>query len=76
MSDCVTSVCVCVCVCVCAHDKCTPVKSISTVYTVEQLTQHQQKQEVGGATFSCILFAILTSLDIDEGVNGPVAFQW
>ena len=54
---------------------CDDVKSISTVYTVEQLTQHQQKQEVGGATFSCILFAILTSLDIDEGVNGPVAFQ-
>eukprot|EP00731_Ephydatia_muelleri_P029149 Em0020g793a len=42
---------------------------------VEQLTQHKQKQEVGGATFSCILFAILTSLDIDEGVNGPVAFR-
>ena len=52
------------------------VQSISQVYTVEELKSLQMDKSYGGAFFSGILFAFLTSFTIDEDPANVVCHRW
>ena len=52
------------------------VQSISQVYTAEELKRLQMDKSYGGASFSGILFAFLTSFPIDEDPANVVCSRW
>ena len=61
----------------CSYDCCFTVETITQVYTVEELKNEQAaKFGAGQNSFTGIMFAYLTSFDIDQDINRVVCYRW